>query len=315
MARRGARWGSALATGLLLLLSACGDGNSDDFLWGRTPSFTPDGLRLFYSQNLSTPSDRFSGTVTSLDAGVIWRIDRSGLNPLKITPDGRGPDFFPKVSPDGRQIGFICGENGWFNLWVMDADGFNRRQLTFDQAIETTPAWSPDGDRLVFVSDRSGNNDIWSVRLDGSGLTQLTSLPSDEAAPEYSPDGSTIAFASNMDRSNFDLWLMDAGGGNLRQVTRKDNAATGTSDGGPTWAPDGATLVFERWEGNWELYAVRPDGSTLTRLTANDQHDGDPVYSPDGGSIAFTSSRTGWWQVFLMDANGANPRQLTGAGR
>ncbi len=295
---------------LVGVLTGCGDGNVDDFIWGRTPSFLPDG-RVVYSQNLSTPSDQVLNLVTGLDAGVIWRINADGSSPTKITPDGRGPDFFPKVSPDGTRIAFASGENSLFDIWVMDIDGSDRRQLTFDNAVDTTPNWSPDGRRIVFVSDRTGNSDLWSVELDGSGLQQLTSFPSDESTPAYSPDGTLLAYGSNRDRSNFDIWVEDAAGGNPRQVTRKDNAATNVSDGGPAWAPDGR-LAFERWEGNWNVYIVNLDGTGLTRLTDDQGHDGDPAFGP-GGEVAFTSSRTGWWQVWLMNVDGTGQRQLTGA--
>lgn len=303
---------AALVLGSLVGLTGCGDGNQDRFMWGRNPSFTPDGARLVYAQNLSTPSDQLTTVVSGLDAGAIWRVDVNGRNAIRLTPDGHGPDFFPTVSPDGTRIAFVSGEDGQFDLWVMSINGTGRRRLTFDAAIDTTPAWHPNGDRVVFVSDRSGNADIWSIGLDGSGLTQLTAAPSDESAPAYSPDGTRIAFASNRDRSNFDIWLMDADGGNLTQVTRKAEADSSAADGGPTWSPDGQTIVFERWQGNWDLWRVAPDGSGLQRLTTHADHDGDPDFSPDGSTIAFTSSRTGWWQVWLMNPDGTNVRQLTG---
>ncbi|NUP99309.1 MAG: PD40 domain-containing protein [Armatimonadetes bacterium] len=297
------------------LLSGCGDGNADAFLWGRSPAYTPDGARLLYAQNLSTPSDQVFNTVSTLDAGVIWRIDADGTDPVKITPDNQGPDFFPKVSPDGTRIAYATGQGGQFDVWVMNIDGTARRQLTFDQAVDTTPAWSPDGRRIVFVSDRTGNNDIWSVSADGSGLQQLTSFPSDEGTPSYSPDGSRIALASNQDRSNFDIWTMDADGGNLTQLTRKVDADGNISDGAPAWSPDGQTIAFERWDGNWDIYRIAVDGTGLQRLTDAAEHDGDPTFSPDGTTIAFTSARSGWWQVWLMAANGGNERQLTGVDR
>lgn len=308
------RWWRVPAAIGLAVLCGCSDGNADDFIWGRTPVFTPDGARVIYGQNLSTPSDQVTNTVSALDVGVIWGIDISGQNTRKITPEGRGPDFFPAVSPNGTQIAFASGENNQFDIFVMNIDGSGRRRLTFDLAADTNPCWRPDGLRLVFVSDRSGNNDLWSINLDGTGLTQLTSFPSDEASPSYSPDGSRIAFASNMDRSNFDLWTMAADGGDLRQLTRKDNAGSSLADGQPDWSPDGARLVFERWNENWDIFQVDADGQNLTRLTVSGDHDGDPVYSPDGATIAFTTARSGWWQVWLMNADGTNQRQLTGTG-
>ncbi len=307
---------SLICAGVLLAVwcGGCSDGRPNKFAWGRTPSYLPDGTGLLYCQNLSTPSDQVTNTVTAFDAGVIYALNLVANTSTKITPDGRGPDFYPKVSPvaaDSRAV-FASGEGGQFDIWVMNLDGSARRRLTLDQAVDTSPAWFPDGRRIVFSSDRSGNFDLWTTNADGSGLTQLTSFPSDEATPAISPNSASVAFSSNMDRSNFDIWVMDVGGGNLRQLTRKDNAASAISDGAPQWSPDGTKLVFERWEGQWEVYSINVDGTGLTRLTNNPDHDGDPVYSPDGSTVAFSSSRSGWWQIWLMNPDGSNQRQLTG---
>ncbi|MBI2298786.1 MAG: PD40 domain-containing protein [Armatimonadetes bacterium] len=307
-------WGGALTLAVSggLLCLGCGSGNPNNFIWGRNPVFAPDGTRLYFAQNLSTPSDQVTTFVSGFDAGAIWRIDVDGQNPTRLTPDGRGPDFFPSVSPDGTLLAFISGEHGQYDVWVMNSDGTGRRQLTFDVAADTTPRWNPDGLSIVFVSERSGNADLWRIQLDGSGLEQLTSFPSDEATPSYTRDGATLLFASNRDRSNFDIWAMDAGGGNLRQLTRKDAAGSKSADGGPNASPDGSTVLFERWEGHWQIWRVNIDSTGLARLTTGEQHNGDPEFSPDGRSVAFTSSRSGWWQVWLMDPDGTAPRIVTG---
>ncbi|MBI5834653.1 MAG: PD40 domain-containing protein [Armatimonadetes bacterium] len=293
-------------------MSGCGSGSASDFVWGRTPSITPDGTKLVFCQNLSTPSDQLTTTVSVLDTGAIWTSAADGTSPLRLTPDGRGPDYYPTVSPDGQRIAFISSEDKQFDLWVERLDGSDRHKLTFDTAVDTMPCWSPDSRRIAFVSDRGGNTDIWMINLDGTGLQQVTSLPSDESGPAFSPDGNKIVFGTNRDRGNFDLWILDLVGGGLTQLTHKPEVKAKVSDGGPCWSPDGASVVFSRWDGHWEVYTIAADGTALTQLTSTVEHSGDPRYSSDGSTIYFTSSRTGWWQVWAMDANGANPRQVTG---
>lgn len=316
MVRKGF-WRICLLTGGAVLAAwcaGCGDGNPDRFSWGRTPSFSPDGQRVFYCENLSTPTDQVINTVTAFDAGLVYVMNLGNKQATRITPDGRGPDSYPRVSPvaaDNRLV-LASSEGGEYDIWVMNTDGSGRRRLTTDQAIDTSPSWFPDGQKVIFSSDRSGNYDLWSIRADGTGLTPLTSFASDEATPSVSPDGQTIAFASNMDRTNFDIWLMDVNGGNLRQLTRKNDSASAISDGVPQWSPDGTQLVFERWTSQWDVYRINVDGTGLTRLTNSSDHDGDPVFSPNGGTVAFSSSRSGWWQIWLMNPDGSNQRQLTG---
>ncbi len=303
-----------VASGLLAALTTggCGSGNANDFVWGRTPSITPDNATLVFCQNLSTPSDQLTTTVSVLDTGAIWTSGADGSNPRRLTPDGRGPDFFPVVSPDGAHIAFISSEDRQFDLWVERIDGSERHKLTFDTAVDTMPTWSPDGRRIAFVSDRGGNTDIWMINSDGTGLQQVTSLPSDESTPAFSPDGNKLVFCTNRDRGNFDLWVLDLVGSTLTQLTSKPGTAANVSDGGPCWSPDGTRIVFGRWDGHWEVYSIGADGTGLTQMTNTEEHSGDPRYSADGSTIYFTSSRTGWWQVWAMDADGANQRQITG---
>lgn len=304
---------AAAAAGLsALMLAGCGSGNADDFVWGRTPSLTPDGATLVFCQNLSTPSDQLTTTVSVLDTGAIWSSAADGSNPVRLTPDGRGPDFYPVVSPDGQRIAFISSEDKQFDLWVENIDGSERHKLTFDDAVDTMPTWSPDSRRIAFVSDRGGNADIWMVNLDGTGLQQLTTFASDESSPWFSPDGTQLVFGANRDRGNFDLWIMDLAGGGLTQLTSKAETESNVSDGGPCWSPDGSRIAFSRWDGHWEVCTVAADGTGLVQLTDTEEHSGDPRYTSDGSTIFFTSSRTGWWQVWAMAADGANQRQITG---
>ncbi|HAZ64053.1 MAG TPA: hypothetical protein DCZ72_10650 [Armatimonadetes bacterium] len=299
---------------LLAVLSGCSSGQATDFVWGRTPSITPDGQTLVFCQNLSTPSDQLTTTVSVLDTGAIWTSKLDGTQAKRLTPDGRGPDFYPTVSPDGKMIAFVSAEDRQFDVWVENLDGSQRRKVTFDRAVDTMPAWSPDSTRLAFVSDRSGSSDIWIANVGGSGLQQVTSTTSEEASPAFSPDGKKLVFGSNRDRGNFDLWIQDLATGQLTQLTKKDEERSRLGDGGPQWSPDGSSIVFNRWDGHWEVYKIKADGTGLTALTSTKDHSGDAIYSPDGKTIYYTSSRTGWWQIWAMNVDGSNQRQVTGKG-
>jgi TolB protein len=88
----------------------------------------------------------------------------------------------------------------------------------------------------------------------------------------------------------------------------------------PAWSPDGAWLAFAGHDGYAiEMFAVRPDGSSVTRLTSDGQFGRSPAWSPDGRHVAYLSSRTGFFEVWVVDiqadASGvlvaSAPRQLT----
>ena len=156
-------------------------------------------------------------------------------------PTAKGTGF-PSWSPDGTKIVFhswsVKGLDAWVmnfgypswcladsDVWVMDADGKNRRNLTNNSTVGNThPTWSPDGSKIAFVSRRSGNPDIWVMNTDGTNEINLTydfaeaSGFFEASAPAWSPDGSKIAFMYN---KNFvwDIWVMNVDGSNQKQLT------------------------------------------------------------------------------------------------
>ena len=97
----------------------------------------------------------------------------------KRVTDAQTSDSAPSWSPDGNQIVFQSNPNrdGNFDIYVMDSDGNNRRQLTDDPASDRSPSWSPDGNQIVFQSNRDGNSAIYVVDVKGGDPGPLTSVP------------------------------------------------------------------------------------------------------------------------------------------
>ena len=106
----------------------------------------------------------------------------------------------PAVSPDGRQIVFVlrktdlAANRGRTDLWLIDVDGKNLRQLTTDPAGDFNPRWSPDGKYIWFLSTRSGSAQVWRISLQGGEAEQMTRLPLDVGNLMVSPDGQYLAF-------------------------------------------------------------------------------------------------------------------------
>ncbi len=116
--------------------------------------------------------------------------------------------------------------------------------------------------------------------------TQLTGL--ENTYPAWSPDGTRLAFESTRDGPDADIFVMNADGSGVVQLTRND-----AYDGTPAWTPDGQHLVFasER-DGNEEVYRMRADGSEQTNLSRHPGADGHPRPSPDGWLVYFNSNRS-----------------------
>ena len=124
-----------------------------------------------------------------------------------------------------------------------------------------------------------------------------------------------IAFVSDRD-GNYDIYVMDADGRNLRRLTNHPDI-----DSLPSWSPDGKRIVFaSKRDGHVdaihgfatnEIYVMDADGDNPQNLTNNPQEDWYPSWSPDGQQIAFSSERDGNYEIYVMDADGGNPQNLT----
>jgi Tol biopolymer transport system component len=153
--------------------------------------------------------------------------------------------------------------------------------------------------------------DIYSVTPDGTGLRRLTDAPDFEACPSYSPDGKRIAYCRGAAAPTgvVEIWSMKQNGTHEHAITHVGGRATF-----PDYSPDGTRIAFMMSvppTAQPDLYVIRADGSGLTRLTDDPAFDGYPAWSPDGGSLAFVSTRSGIGQVWVMDAGGSDPVQLT----
>lgn len=155
----------------------------------------------------------------------------------RLTSDG-GRDWFAAWSPDGQSVVFSSDRAGNEDIYIMDANGENLRQLTTHPANDIHGTWSLDGDVLLFVSERenllsSGQIDLYMLDpfADDPSVRLLGADEVFEGDPVVSADGQSIAFVSNRD-GNWSLYMMDADGSNLRRLT--DNQG---DDLFPVWRP------------------------------------------------------------------------------
>lgn len=209
-------------------------------------------------------------------------------------------DGAPSWFPDGRALAFVAetGE-GVGDIYRMTVDGSGRRQLTRDPAVDSAPAVSPDGTRIAFESDRDGNFEIYVMNADGTGVTRLTRDPARDGAPAWSPDGRRIAFTSDRgNRASADVWIMDADGTNLQQVT------SNLANWAPQFSPDGRTLAVQV---NRDVVIVDLESGGRRQLTYAPEDGMNPTWSPDGSRLAFVTTRAGGRvDIYTMRADGTD---------
>ncbi|MCL7961819.1 MAG: hypothetical protein M8860_03060 [marine benthic group bacterium] len=210
--------------------------------------------------------------------------------------------------PDMSQ-GYVWGLFPGYDVFVSDVDGSNLTRLTDNPRYDAEPTMSRDGEWIVFTSMREGDLDIYKMRTDGSELTRLTDRPGYDGGPFFSHDGTKIIYrashpegealadyerllAQDMIRpSQLDIWIMDADGGNKRQIT--DN---GAANFGPYLFPSGERLIFSSNLGSdngreFDLWAIDVDGTNLEQITHTGDFDGFPMFNSDGTKLIFASNR------------------------
>ncbi len=181
-----------------------------------------------------------------------------------------------------------------------------------------TPMPTPSSQGLIaFVSTRDGNGEIYVMRADGSDPRRMTNWGQWDGYPDWSPappeggtGGRQIAYYSYINSKSWVIKVMNADGGNVRQLTDG-----GACDGAPYWSPDGAQIVYssdaECNAERREIYVISAEGGTPRNLSNNAADDIAGTWSPDGKQIVFSSNRDGNYELYVMDADGGNVRRLT----
>ena len=210
-------------------------------------------------------------------------------------------------------------------IFLMNSDGKRVRRLTKHPQFDAEPAWSPDRKKIAFMSFRdkhrrpgegSTQGEIYVMNPDGTNLINLTQSPEKpDKSPTWSPDGKQIAFISaELSRVDgvfhHDIWVMDADGGNPRNLTNHR-----ASEWGPDWSPDGRQIAFSTTrdrkgagDKNAEIYVMNADGTNPINITNHPAVDGAPSW----GSVrplGVSSKRklaTLWGKVKRSNTYGGN---------
>lgn len=224
--------------------SAITTGNFHDI----TPNASSDGKMLYFS---TTRNGRL----------CICRLNMQRQSGITTVTQGNTADYSPALHPGTKELLYAAVLPGSGNpayLWEMPVAD---RGLPSQLREGYEPRWSPDGKKLLYIKGNREKNQakIWICDRDGGNPTQLSMGTGDfnDIDANWSIDGKRIVFASNRsvikDKQNYDIWVMDADGGNLTQLT-----TNGSCDDNPVFGPDGKTVYFRSNRGLvWDIWQLQ----------------------------------------------------------
>ncbi|MHB8836077.1 MAG: TolB family protein, partial [Candidatus Methylomirabilia bacterium] len=251
-------------------------------------------------------------------------VTARGLTPsTPLTSDGRF-NGSPSWAPDGRRLAWLRSDGSDApGVWIMDADGSNRKRLVTNDFSTTTSAatlsWSPDGRRLYYTGQdvfrgAATANDIraWDFGR-GREIRITRGLRARDA--HASPDGRTLALVT-AERGLTRLALLDLDGPLPARSSSRLRPLSGLSAeqfAVPRWSPDGSRIAVSVRTpgGEQEIRILDPGGRLLARVGHERALDGAPAWSPDGRRLFFSSDTTGIFNIFAWDAATAEIVQVT----
>jgi Tol biopolymer transport system component len=288
----------------------------------RAASWSPDGKRVVFSRRKTTD---LPPLVKMFSRNPNYELNLSGI--------------LPAFSPSGKQY-LTMGKGPGVNVVALKVSTpeTGRSDVLYQDKTRNAfvGGWSPHGDKVVFSlggfaaffdgfrsefhkpGDRiEGGAQIALINADGSGFQELTSGPDNNAFPSYSPDGNRLVFRT-FTKNGQGLRIM-----NLE--TKAVTTLTSDYDNFPLWSPRGDLIMFARQIGGaYDIFTIRPDGTSLKRLTNGNGNDAHMSWSFDGEFIAFASSRMGfkdevaytdapqpYGEIFVMRYDGTHVEQLT----
>jgi Tol biopolymer transport system component len=223
-----------------------------------------------------------------LSLGVVLALLLA--SPSTYAASSSAPSVVRQDDLDEGMIAFASTRDGDAEIFVMNPDGSDVRQITHNAYDDHSPDWAPDGRRIVFVREVGGeNSDLYIVdTATGKEQAFTTARPWYESDPAWSPNGKWIAFASESPlQDGGDVIALRVDGKRGRAISLQDENSTNVD---PTWSPDGKRVAFIEYYDSYDLFVTRfccSGGYRKRALTTDSMVEFHPEWSPDGSKILY----------------------------
>jgi TolB protein len=212
--------------------------------------------------------------------------------------------------PFGSEVVFSSRVGRFKDLFLMEMDGSNIRQLTNERGLALSPSFDREGKQILFTSYRQRVPDLFLLTMGGKAR-QITRSPTLEVGGTFTPNGNQV-LTSISEGQGSTLVLLNLDGTVARRVTPSDQSI----DVSPSYSPDGSQLVYcSDRSGGPQVYTSSSDGSGSKRISfVRSNYCTSPRWSPKGDKIVFVCRVDGGFQMFLSDPEGGSAIQLTSDG-
>ena len=208
---------------------------------------------------------------------------------LTFTPE----TIIPSLTPVGGtgEIAFASQRTGVMQIWIVNAETKQLRQITNVRDGACQPTWSPDGQRLAFISPCNSKKEIYEgvgmflIKADGTGMTPLPASPEGDFDPAWSPDGNNLAFTS-LRTGRPSIFIMDLTNYGVNEISQSKFA-----DLEPAWSPKSRQIAFVRKLVFNQIWIMSEDGSLQDVFSPPGQINNSlPVWSRDGDVVFYSQT-------------------------
>ncbi len=250
--------------------------------------------------------------VVASDKSGNWEIYlvQPGSGELKQLTDNNASDTEPIWAPDGKRIAFVSDRDGIPDVWVMNTDGTEPKQLT-KKTGGTQLRWSPDGSKIAFVAAKVNKDQIHTVEVATGKIAQLTTLTSPSRQPAWSPDSKSLLYTYHL-ASRPAIYIVPAAGGLKKRFVDVQGGVDAA------WSSDGKRIAYVCTPtpangGGWRLNTIGADGKDVKQLASGAGTPGNvfPQWSPNLARISYGELVDGTLQVAVMRADGNDKMIIT----
>ena len=263
------------------------------------PAVSPDGRWIAFVSKRDSTDDVYA-----------IRVDGTGERRLTV-----GGGRLPRWTPDGRGVRFVRGGADSGTVYVQALDGGAPRAVGQVHGGRN-PVLSPDGKWVAYLVGPWSSTTLWVARADGADAHAVAGGGRTTAwNAAWSPDGRRLAYTFGDTTRVLQVHIVDRDGTGDHAVTHLP-VDEGSAQM-PAWSPDGRRLALQASRGRahaGHVWIVDLPGNTATKLAPHEDGlmDEVPAWFPEGRRLAFQSNRSGVMQIWVMDADGGNLRQVTG---